>query len=149
MPPWADNEDERDMWRGFRIVMRMLTEHAEEHQVWKLILDAHQLDTGLNCRIFERACPEYDELMALLRRLGFCRLDLALAVGGQESLGWPAFRSTFLKRALGAMRTDLEHLSLTTDTHPDLDTWTLQQLFPGEMISHHMPLLSTIFPLDR
>lgn len=152
MPPWADedggSEDERDKWRGFRIVMRTLTQQAEEHRVSELILNAHQLDTGLNCRIFERPCPEYHDLVVLLRRPGFRRLDLSLAVGGQEFLGWPAFRSTFLKRALSEIGPDLEHLSLTTDVHADLDTWTFLQPSGGRM-SHYVPLLSTVFPIDR
>lgn len=105
MPPWAGedggSEDERDKWRGFIIAMRTLTQQSEEHRVSEPILDTHRLDTGLNCRIFERPCPEYHILVVLLRRPGFRRLDLSLAVEGQESVRRSASRNTFLKRALG------------------------------------------------
>ena len=152
MPPWANEdggrEDERDKWRGFRIVLRELAQHADAHRVSDLILDSHQLDTGLNCHIFDQPSPEYDHLVSLLRRPGFRRLDLSLSVGGQEFQGWSAFRSTFLRRALSETGPDLEHINLTTDLYADLKTWTYIQPAGGR-IAHHIPLQRAVFPVDR
>ena len=152
MPPWANEdggrEDEREKWRGFRIVLRELALRPDSHRVSELIFDSHQLDTGLNCHIFEQPNPEYYHLVSLLRRPGFRRLDLSLSVGGQENQGWSAFRSTFLRRALSEIRPDLEHISLTTDLPQEFSTWSA--IHPaGGRITHHIPLQRTIFPVDR
>jgi hypothetical protein len=148
--PWTDedggSEEQRDTYRGFRIVLRELAQHAA-HRVSELIVDSHELDTGLNCHIFDRLSPEYDHFVSLLCRPGFRRLNLSLSVGGQEVDGWTAFRSTLLKRALSETGPDLQHVSLTTDIDARFGNWTLTTPAGGRM-AHHIPLL-TVFPVDR
>ena len=149
MLPWADEDGRteayRDRWRGFRIVLRELAQQTDSQRVLELNLDTHQLTTGINCRIFESPNPEYNQLVSLLRRPGFRRLDLALSVGAQEHSGWRAFRSTLLKRALSEIGPDLTHLSLSTDV--DLDIPSMDWIRPPG--GHHIPLLRAIFPVDR
>ncbi|KAH8882194.1 hypothetical protein GQ53DRAFT_798904 [Thozetella sp. PMI_491] len=126
MPPWIDEagggEDNRDRWREFCLVMCTLALHASEHTVSELILDAHQLDTGLNYRIFEQLCPEYRDFVALLRRPGF--------------------------RALGEIGPDLKHISLNTDMRKDMENWAALVL-GDESMPHHFPLRVTVFPMER
>ena len=149
MLPWADEdggtEAYRDRWHGFRIVLRELAKQTDSQRVLELNLDAHQLTTGINCRIFESPNPEYDQFVSLLRQPGFRRLDLALSVGAQEHFGWPAFRSALLKRALSKIGQDLTHVSLSTDV--DLDIPDMEWIDDPD--GHHIPLLGAIFPVDR
>ena len=77
--PWND-ENEKSKWRGFCIVTCELAKL--DHHVLELILDVNRLETGLSCRIFDQPCEEYDNLVALLRRPGFSRIDLALLADG-------------------------------------------------------------------
>lgn len=150
MPPWpdpgpdsdskADSEAYKEQWRGVRIALRVLTEPQADHSVTEFILDAHHLNTGLNCRIFEHPATsaECANLSALLRRPGFARLDLALAVGGQEGLEWSALRGGHLRDAL-AGAPDLRHFSLRTDVVPDPDAQALVR-GSGSDAKHHTPL---------
>ncbi|CAG8902816.1 unnamed protein product [Penicillium egyptiacum] len=60
--PWqALDEIEKDKYRGFRIVTRVLA--TEEHNVSELIMNANQLATGLDCTIFDSSCEEYENLL--------------------------------------------------------------------------------------
>lgn len=141
MNPWPeDGEGEayKDKWRGVRVALRVLADPRTEHNVTELVLDAHHLNTGLNCRVFEgpASSTEYANLCTLLRRPGFARLDLALAMGGQEQPGWPALQGGHLRAAL-AGAADLRHFSLRTNVVPDLDGHA----------GHHVPL-GNIVPTD-
>lgn len=150
MPPWAaDGEGEayKEQWRGFRIALRVMAAPQTQHKVAELVLDAHHLDTGISCRIFEdpATSAEYANLCALLRRPGFARLDLALAVGGQEHLGWPALRGGHLRAAL-AGAPGMRHFSLRTNAVPDPDA-RAQVPGSGGSVEHHVPL-GSIVPAD-
>ena len=114
--PWEDEATRKD-YRGFGLITRALAAYTE-HQVSELIIDAHALDTGLNCRVFEEPNPEYNDFVTILRRPGFTRLDLSLSVRGQEWTGWPCFRNSYLRRALAEAH-DLEHIALSTDVEED------------------------------
>lgn len=150
MPPWpdpgpdsdskADSEAYKEQWRGVRIALRVLAEPQADHGVTEFILDAHHLDTGLNCRIFEdpATSAECVNIFALLRRPGFARLDLALAVGGQEHLEWSALCRGYLRDAL-AGAPNLRHFSLRTNVVPDPDAQALVRGSGGDM-KHHTPL---------
>lgn len=146
MRPWPeDGEGEayKDQWRGVRIALRVLAEPQTEHNVTELVLDAHHLNTGLNWRIFEHPATnaEYTNLCALLRRPGFARLDLALAVGGQKQhLGWPALRAAL------ASALDLRHFSLRTDVVPNPDARALGRGGEGNA-DGHVPL-GSLLPVD-
>ncbi|RAH48813.1 uncharacterized protein BO95DRAFT_489193 [Aspergillus brunneoviolaceus CBS 621.78] len=140
----------KKQWRGVRLVLRALAQHPG-HRVVELILDVNQLDTGLNCTIFHQPCEEVENLVALLRRPGFRRLDLPLIVRGQEYEEWPAFRNGNLRRALGEA-SSLEHLSLYTTIEVDSVTnlrWQGQQWRePGQRSSRfHFTSLHTMFPV--
>ncbi|RAK77392.1 uncharacterized protein BO72DRAFT_428617 [Aspergillus fijiensis CBS 313.89] len=127
-------ENVKEQWRGVRLVLRALAQHPD-HRVVELILDVNQLDTGLNCTIFHQPCEEVENLVALLRRPGFRRLDLPLIVRGQEYEEWPAFRNGNLRRALGEAPS-LEHLSLYTTIEVD-----------SRSSRFHFTSLQTIFPV--
>ena len=145
MPAWDEEEEQsKEQWRGFRLVTDLLA-HISNHSVSELNIDVSQLMTGINCRIFDQPYAEQESLAKLLRRPGFERIDLALMVGGQEHVGWPAFRSGHLRRTL-AEAPDLKHVSLRTDNQeidPDVSTRWL-----NEPDCHFVPL-RTVFPVDR
>jgi hypothetical protein len=131
----------KDRWRGFRIVTRELAK-AEYCGVSELVIDVNHHLSGINCTVFSEPCVEYDNLLSILRRHGFRRLDLALMVGDQGfGEDWSALRSGYLRRAL-SQAPDLEHISLRTDecdTDPD---WS------QDPARHFVPL-NTIFPVDN
>ncbi|KFY86820.1 hypothetical protein V500_07366 [Pseudogymnoascus sp. VKM F-4518 (FW-2643)] len=137
-PPW-DTEAEKNKWRGFRIVLRTLAE--QEHHISEFILDVNGLCTGLNCHVFDEPCEEYEDLVALLRKPGFNRIDLGLLVSTQQDEEWPSFRSGHLKHALGEAK-DLQHVSLCTDLGAN------QEIGVPEEDSDVIPL-RTIFPINR
>ncbi|KAH7108622.1 hypothetical protein B0J13DRAFT_579688 [Dactylonectria estremocensis] len=156
MLPWNDeNEDVKERWRGFRIVTRVLAQTETKHHVSELILDAHQLNTGLHCRIFDQPCAEQDDLAALIRRPGFRRLDLSLSVGGQEGDRWCSYRSGHMRRIL-ANAADLEHISLRTNVvgNPEHRRGEWNRLprsndeISGGTMDHFNPL-HAIFPVEK
>lgn len=143
--PWVD-EEEKEKWRAFRIATRVLAQQEprpDHAAVTEFVVDVHQLSTGLNCRIFDRPCDEYNHLVTLLRRPGFSRIDLPFIVGDVDYDGWPSFRSGYLYRAL-AEATDLVHISLGTDVG------YFDGTEPGSAgpSSHFTPLRS-IFPVEK
>ncbi|PGH04879.1 hypothetical protein AJ79_06964 [Helicocarpus griseus UAMH5409] len=143
--PWSDaSEEEKNQWRGFRIITRVLAQQNQHHRVSELIIDAHQLRTGLNCRIFDEPCPEYNDLTTLLEQPGFRRLDLAFTVGEQEYNGWEAFRHGYLRRAL-AKAPNLEHISLRANVSPDAEH---DERHLDTSADYFIPL-HTVFPVDR
>jgi hypothetical protein len=142
-PPW-DDEAEKRKWRGFSIVTRELAK--QDHHISELILDVNQLNTGLNCHVFDQPCEEYDNLALLLRRPGFCRIDLALLADGQEWEDWSSFRSGYLKLALGEAR-DLQHVSLRTQV--DVNQFYEATLSGTSESTEHFIPLRTILPIDK
>ncbi|PWY81739.1 hypothetical protein BO94DRAFT_425393, partial [Aspergillus sclerotioniger CBS 115572] len=148
VPSWASLSNHRkDQWRGFRITTRVLAQQRENH-VTEFILHTNQLYTGLNCRIFEESCEEYDNLICLLRQPGFSRLDLALITDQQEDLDWYSFYNGRLRYAL-AQATQMRHISLTgnmknhvvyaNDSYNEDDNDTTSHLIP----------IRTIFPIEK
>ncbi|RAK96492.1 F-box protein, partial [Aspergillus ibericus CBS 121593] len=140
---WNDQlETTKDQWRGFRTVTRVLAQ--EQHHISELILDAHQLNTGLNCTIFEAPCDEYHHFLSLLRTPGFSRLDLALIIRSQDQRAWPPVDQGLLHQALSEA-TDMEHISLATTIAASDD---LMDISDNGMAVDAVPL-QTIFPLDK
>ncbi|KAL7894265.1 hypothetical protein HDV63DRAFT_159318 [Trichoderma sp. SZMC 28014] len=115
LKPWSDQE-EKPKWRGFCIVTRELANLSEQATIPKLVLDAHHLHTGLNAHIFEERSDEYDNLVKVIERPGFTRLDLDLLCEQQTVRGWPCLRNGMLKRALSAVK-DPHSFSLRTVTN--------------------------------
>ncbi|KAM0522940.1 hypothetical protein ACHAPE_001429 [Trichoderma viride] len=114
LKPWSD-EEEKVKWRGFCIVTRELANLSEQATIPKLVLNAHHLHTGLNAHIFEERSEEYDNLVKVIERPGFTRLDLDLLCEQQTVRGWPCLRNSMLKRALSAVK-DPHSFSLRTVT---------------------------------
>ncbi|CRG88258.1 hypothetical protein PISL3812_05286 [Talaromyces islandicus] len=133
-----------EVWRGFRIGTRILTE-VQDHRVTELVLDSQSLICGISCRIFEGSCKEYDDLKALLIRPGFRRLDLALIVGGEGYRDWASFRNGNLTQMLAAAR-DLEHIALSTtvELDPIVDAEE-----GGAGHTRNLIPLKSIFPVDK
>ncbi|KAJ9293582.1 hypothetical protein DTO271G3_7661 [Paecilomyces variotii] len=144
---WEDmTEKEKEQWRGFRIITRALAQ--VEHNTSELIFDVNQLPTGLNCTIFNSPCEEYNNLVKILAKPGFRRLDLSLIVGGQEHFGWPAFRNGYIRRALSQAK-DLEQFSLWTTLEAEPGA-SLRSTVPGGggSMAHFIPLQS-VFPVSE
>ncbi|RDW56947.1 hypothetical protein BP5796_13014 [Coleophoma crateriformis] len=138
VPPWTD-ETAKKQWRGFSVVVNELAKQKGRN-VSEIVIDAKGLPTGLSCRVFDQPCEEYDNLVGLLRRPGFSRIDLALLADGQYyDDDWSSFRSGYLKQALGAAP-DLLRIRLRVQADYD-------QVYP-EFDGHCIPL-RTIFPVDR
>ena len=114
LKPWSD-EEEKVKWRGFCIVMRELANLSKQVNIPELVLNANHLHTGLNAHIFEEASEEYDNLVEVMCRPGFARLDLDLLCEQQIERQWPALDNGMLRRALGAAK-DLRSVSLRTVT---------------------------------
>ncbi|KAL6885424.1 hypothetical protein GGI43DRAFT_304672 [Trichoderma evansii] len=106
--PW---EDVKARWRGFNLVTRILADG--QHNVSEYEIDGHYLGAGLNCRIFDNRCEEYDDFVSVLRLPNFKKLALSLFVDGQEFVEWSALRNGLLRKAL-AQATQLEHVSIAT-----------------------------------
>ncbi|TQV92859.1 Cyclin-like F-box [Cordyceps javanica] len=131
-------EEYKNIWRGFRVVLRTLSQH-NQHSVSEFVMAIHHRRTGMNCHIFDQPCQEYVDFASLLSRPGFRRLDLALYTGAQEEDEWPAFRTGLFRDALSAA-TDLEHFSLSSnmdiDVHGcpgglgDLEGMVAEEAFP-------------------
>ncbi|KAM5367236.1 hypothetical protein ACJZ2D_010069 [Fusarium nematophilum] len=139
--PWLDEVPEgsaecKYRWHAFRTAARILAS-TENHRVSELVLGGGNLETGVNCRIFDRQTQPCKDLSALLRRPGFRRLDLSLLTCRQIYDGWSSFRSGHLRQTLGEA-TDLRHISLGVDAL----TGTL-----GDP-RHHTPL-QRIIPIEK
>ncbi|EHK20573.1 uncharacterized protein TRIVIDRAFT_48943 [Trichoderma virens Gv29-8] len=139
-----NTEADKAPWRGFREVIRNLAEKKGPY-VTELVLDVHQLLTGLTCRFFDKPCKEFDHLIAVLRRPGFRRLDLSLMVGAQSYYGWESFRNGRMRHALAEASSDLEHIHLRTDILKNEDG--RGQPGSGGHAEHFVPLRS-IFPIE-
>jgi hypothetical protein len=138
---WNQLQDfEKDQWRGFRLATRELAQ-MRGHTVKELVLDVHYLYSGIDCTIFAEPCAEYNDLVAVLRRPGFRRLDLSMLVGRQGyEQEWNAFRSGYLRLAL-SQAPDLEHISLATDEDEPCPQ--------GDDPDAHFVPLQAIFPIDK
>jgi hypothetical protein len=111
-----DKQEHKDRWRGVCAAMHELAQ-IKAHRVEELIIDAHGLETGLNCRIFDSPdSPEYYDLITFLRRWPqLRRLDLDLHVENEPLYNWSSFRSGYLRSALSQAAEGLEHISLGID----------------------------------
>ncbi|KAJ5936331.1 hypothetical protein N7454_005629 [Penicillium verhagenii] len=145
---WEDQDERyKEPWHGFRMVTRVLAQEASHH-VTELLIDVNGLPMGLNCSIFYTECEEYNNLVTILSRPGFRRLDLSLSVGGQEDrhYNWIAFRTRFLSEMLSEAE-ELEHFSLFTTLGMD-SSHRLGSEVPGGggSMAHFIPL-QKVFPV--
>ncbi|KAJ5852775.1 uncharacterized protein N7529_012160 [Penicillium soppii] len=144
--PWQDlDELDKDKYRGFRIVTRVLA--TEEHNVSELLMDANQLSIGLDCTMFDRSCDENENLAAVLKHAVFCRLDLAFIVRGQDwEKDWRSFRNGKLYQALGEAK-DMEHIKMYATSVSDSTLDRAEDSRVGSL-RHSIPLQS-IFPIAK
>ncbi|KAF5587434.1 hypothetical protein FPANT_6887 [Fusarium pseudoanthophilum] len=109
---------EKDKWRGYCLVSRIVAQHLRENPESKLAewaVDTNQLRTGISCRIFDDAeNSEIKDLRTILSYPGFASLDLSLHCGNQYEKNWCSFRSNHLRKTL-AMAKDIQHFSLLTN----------------------------------
>ncbi|KAJ5135335.1 uncharacterized protein N7515_004613 [Penicillium bovifimosum] len=112
---WNQYPELRDRYRGFRTAMRVLAN--EPNSVSELVMTSNGILTGINCRIFDEPCEEYDHFATVLKKPGFRRLDIALLAGGlyDEDLEacWRSLLGGRLRRALGEAK-DMEEFRLHT-----------------------------------
>lgn len=146
---WEDEpEYHKEEWHGFCMITRILAQEAS-HRVTELVIDVNQLPIGLDCTIFCTASEEYTNLVTILTKPGFRRLDLPLVVGGQEhrNYEWIAFRSRYLSEMLSEAE-DLEHFSLFT-TLGMYSGHNLGSVIPGGggSMAHFIPL-QKVFPVS-
>jgi hypothetical protein len=136
-PQWGDVDD-KGVWRAFGIVVRELARN-HHHHIRDLSVDVRGIQTGLGCGIFNAPCGVYDNLVAVLKRPGFARLDLALLADVAYDQSWSSLRSGHLKRALG--EANLQHFGLCVEARYD-------QLFAEDYAEHHVPL-RVMLPVEK
>ncbi|KAJ5528173.1 hypothetical protein N7513_012332 [Penicillium frequentans] len=146
--PYSARMARRRRWHGFRMVTRVLAQEAS-HRVTELLIDVNGLPTGLNCSMFYTPSEEYNNLVTILSRPGFRRLDLPLSVGGQEGqdYNWIVFRARYLSEMLSEAE-ELEHFSLFTTLGMD-SGHSLDSVVPGGggSMAHFIPL-QKVFPVS-
>ncbi|KAJ4122797.1 hypothetical protein NW768_010242 [Fusarium equiseti] len=143
-------DEYRAKWRGFQLVTRALAEY-KDHGITELVIGGHEIQSGLNARLFDQWSPEYDDLVALLKRPGFRHLELDLFTGLLlEDHDSYSFKTGLLHDAL-AQAKELEYLCLRSSTYitngvpelltsedeEDWDVCSLQSIFPVD----HWPRL--------
>ncbi|KAI2619601.1 hypothetical protein GGR54DRAFT_639926 [Hypoxylon sp. NC1633] len=129
-----NHNDLENQWRGFDVVTEEL--HWQEHQVSELLVDAHLLNTGLNCRVFDEG--NTGDVESILMRLNLKRIDLDLLIVGGEVESWSSFPQHSISFTLDAA-TALEHVSFRTSVLSD---------YRSESITQPVRLRS-IFPTDE
>lgn len=95
-----DQESIRNQWRGFRIVMEVLSQKRAQHHVSELVSNVHCLNTGLNCHLFDQVCDDCNNFATLLRSPDFRRLDLSLLITILDHYDRVSYRSGLLRKAL-------------------------------------------------
>lgn len=139
----CNHEEYRAKWRGFRVVLRTLVECCSDHNVTELIIGGAEILTGVNCRIFDQPCQEYDDLVTMLQRPGFRRLDLDLFMGLNDLHDWKSFRSGLLRKALSEAK-GLRHISIRATTNI-VHGKAIPSLFP--VVPDGPFPLRTVFPI--
>ncbi|KAF4997448.1 hypothetical protein FGRMN_3812 [Fusarium graminum] len=142
--PVCTVEAYRAKWRGYRAVTRTLAEH-DDHCITELHIGGNEVRSGLNCRIFDKRCVEYDDLVTLLKRPGFRYLNLDLFTGLLGCKDWKSYKSGLLHDAL-AQAKDLEHMYLRSTM--EINGGSSEQL-DYEKIEKYVFPLRTIFPVDQ
>ncbi|KAK7991127.1 hypothetical protein PG990_015407 [Apiospora arundinis] len=123
IPKAEEWDDDGEDWPAFRAVTSIVARHLDHHHhpLPQLRLDAFELPTGLNIRVFEEPCRALTDFTALVAHPAFQHLHLDLLIGAQERSGWPAFTRGHLARALSAAQ--LHSLSIQTDAFADESEW--------------------------
>ncbi|PCD44342.1 hypothetical protein AU210_003420 [Fusarium oxysporum f. sp. radicis-cucumerinum] len=143
------DRSEKDRWRGYCLVSRIIAQHLRENPESKLAhlaIDTNQLRTGISCRMFDDAeNSEIKDLNTILSHPGFAGLDLSLHCGNQCNMNWCSFRSHHLRNTLASAR-DIQHFSLFTNI-VYVDDFDDSDDSDGEKGDHFISLHS-IFPVN-
>ncbi|EWY82850.1 hypothetical protein FOYG_14938 [Fusarium oxysporum NRRL 32931] len=139
--PGSTAEKYRNKWRGYRLVTQALVDC--ENKVTEFIVGGNEVKTGLNCRIFDQRCVEYDNLVTLLKQPGFQLLSLDLFTGALEDEDWVSYKSGFLRDALAQAKA-IQHVRLRATT--EIEDAFPQRLDPEDLEEYLFPL-RTIFPI--
>ncbi|CAG8899627.1 unnamed protein product [Penicillium egyptiacum] len=108
---WSEvTEEYKELWRGARIALRVLSQ-VKKHNFSELSFDSKQLHTGINFRIFDQPCEEYNHFAAIIKRPGFRRLHLSLLTS--SSGYWAGFQSGYFHQAVSLAR-ELTDIYLST-----------------------------------
>ncbi|KLO79488.1 uncharacterized protein LW93_12675 [Fusarium fujikuroi] len=138
--PWDGDdavEEDKSLRHGFRIVTKVLAE--EKHNVTELMLDAYQLNTGINHFALNRGTEEYDNFCDIVRRPGSQKLH-SLLVGFYLAEEYEIYDKGYLHDALcGA--TDMRHFSFHTDFATNRHSLTIDM--------YKYTSLFDVFPIDR
>ncbi|KAF5978573.1 hypothetical protein FCOIX_5838 [Fusarium coicis] len=137
------NERYKEKWRGYQLVSRALVEC--ENQVKELKIGGHEMSSGLNCRIFDQICTEYDHFYTLLSRPGFRYLGLDLFSGMIEHEDWITYERRLLRDALARAK-GMEHISIRASTQ--IKDGECQQIDPEDLGRPLFPLRA-VFPIDH
>ncbi|KAF4456863.1 hypothetical protein F53441_1074 [Fusarium austroafricanum] len=108
-PEGWENDEERKQWRGFCIVSRILTDHADDLQISELVVDSLKLPTGIDYTLYDKPNAEYDNFCKIVARPGFRRVVLSLITGyvsDFDAEDWDFYRNGRISSLL-AEATDL------------------------------------------
>ncbi|RKL49773.1 hypothetical protein BFJ72_g1229 [Fusarium proliferatum] len=146
------DSSEKDKWRGYCLVSRIIAQHLRENPESKLAdlaIDTNHLRTGISCRIFDDAeNSEIEDLNTILSHPGFAALNLSLHCGNQCNMNWCSFRSNHLRNTLSKAR-HIQNFNLLTNV-VYVDDFYYDSDDPDEDRDegdHFIPLQS-IFPVN-
>ena len=111
MPLSEAREEYKNLWRGARIALRVLS-IVENHNVTELSFDSNQLTTGIYYMIFSQPCEEYNHFAAIMKRPGFHHLYLSFLVGYNGIYDWGGFKSGYFSHAVSLAK-ELTYIHLT------------------------------------
>ncbi|KAF7531262.1 hypothetical protein G7054_g9038 [Neopestalotiopsis clavispora] len=136
LPPWVKpwDDSQRQIWRGVCITLQELAK--QEHNVVEFLIQPNGHRTGLNCRMFDQPCQEYDSFKKLLGCPGFRYLELSV-LADEEDDDWSALTNGRLSEALSEAM-DLEHLDFRFQIDAD-----------QEIDLERIPPLRSMLPFDR
>ncbi|KAF5621101.1 uncharacterized protein FTJAE_11442 [Fusarium tjaetaba] len=137
------NEKYKEKWRGYQLVSRALVEC--ENQVKELKIGGHEMSSGLNCRIFDQSCTEYDHFYTLMSRPGFRYLELDLFTSLIEHEDWITYERRLLRDALARAK-GMEYLSIRASTQ--IKDAECQQILTEDLERPLFPLRA-VFPIDH
>lgn len=142
----------RDRWRGYCNVTEALAEHSDRHNVTELIVEGSLIRVGLNIHMFEAPNQDYSNLVKIVSRPGFQRLDLSLITGDEKHRYWEILRKGLVREAL-AQISELQSLTFATDVEdlfsendPYRQPLPLRIIFPEFTLLKHFRLWN--FPVE-
>ncbi|KAF9769096.1 hypothetical protein IL306_013539 [Fusarium sp. DS 682] len=77
---WQSDETQPQydiLWRGFCSALRVLARH-QNHKIVEFIVEDHSFNTGVYFDLFQKDSHTYSDLISLVQRPGFSRLNLPL-----------------------------------------------------------------------